>query len=89
MRKEGAQVAIKQLNALIHCGIKFDHLKEIRCPTLLIRGDQDSSINIIRQEQMLMEIPSTNLSIISDSAHYVPLQAPTSLASTIEKWLEW
>ncbi|KTD18383.1 alpha/beta fold hydrolase [Legionella jordanis] len=88
MRKEGPQVAIKQLKALMHCENQFNRLNEVSCPTLLIRGEKDKNINIQRQALMLAEIPKAEIRIIPNSAHYVPLENPEILASVMENWLE-
>lgn len=37
MRNEGSQIAINQLNALVHCEIEFNRLNEIICPILLTK----------------------------------------------------
>lgn len=87
MRRQGAEVAIRQLNALIECKNKFNYLKEIDCPTLLIRGADDKSINIARQEQMLLEISNAELSIIPNAAHYIPLENPRAMVSVLDEWL--
>lgn len=87
MRREGPDVAIRQLNAILRCNNNFSYLNQIRCPTLLIRGADDRSINIARQEQMLSETSKSELSIIPKAAHYVPIENPQAVASLIEGWL--
>ena len=87
MRRQGAEVAIRQLNALLECKNNFRYLKEIDCPTLLIRGADDKSINTARQEQILLEICNAELSIIPDAAHYIPLENPRAMASVLNEWL--
>lgn len=87
MRRQGAGVAIRQLNAILECNNYFSYLNQIRCPTLLIRGADDKSINIARQEHMLREIPQAELSIIPKAAHYIPLENPKSITSVIDEWL--
>lgn len=87
MKDQGPEVAIRQLNAMLNFKGDFSNLSHIHCPTLLIRGIDDKSVNINRQEQMLQEIHRAELVIVPDSAHYVPLENPKITALTIENWL--
>ncbi len=85
--RQGEDVAIRQLKSMIaYQGLPLN-FTEINCPTLLMRGAEDKSINIPKQEKMLHEIPQAELAIISDSAHYIPIENPESTASTIESWI--
>jgi pimeloyl-ACP methyl ester carboxylesterase len=86
MRRQGPEVAIRQLNAMLKFKGNFD-LSHVHCPTLLIRGVDDKSVNSKRQEQMLQEIQQAELAIVPNSAHYVPLENPKMTALTIENWL--
>lgn len=87
MRNQGPEVAIKQLNSMLRFTGDFRNLSHVHCPTLLIRGIDDKSVNVQRQEQMLREISQSELVIIPNSAHYVPLENPKTTASTIENWI--
>lgn len=85
--RQGKEVAIKQLKSMLEYQGPVINFKEIHCPTLLMRGAEDRSINIPKQEKMLHEIPEAKLSIIPNSAHYVPLENPASTAVAIESWI--
>lgn len=87
MRNHGPQVAINQLNAMLMFKGDFSNLSYVHCPTLLIRGIDDKSINIKRQEEILSEINKAELAIVPNSAHYIPLENPNVTASIIENWL--
>lgn len=86
MKKHGSQVAINQLNAMLMYKGNFNNLSYVECPTLLIRGSDDKSINIKRQEEILNEINNAKLAIIPNSAHYIPLENPNAISSVIENW---
>ncbi len=87
MRNQGPEVAIRQFNAMLGFTGDFRILSHVHCPTLLIRGIDDKSVNVRRQEEMLREIDRSELVIIPNSAHYVPLENPKTLAATIENWM--
>ena len=87
MRNQGENVAINQLKALLEFKSGFVSLNEIKCPTLLIRGEDDKSLNIQKQEKMLHEIPHAKLVVIPDAAHYVPIENPAVMAMEIDSWI--
>lgn len=84
---QGATVAVNQLKSMLEFNKEFTNMNEISCPALLIRGQEDRSLNISRQEQMLQEIPNAKLAVISNAAHYVPLENPEMTALEIESWM--
>jgi len=88
MRKQGPEVALRQLTMLLQHNKIFDNLHTVHCPTLLIRGEDDKSINRKRQEQIQQEIPLAKLITIANAAHYIPLENPKELAEIIEAFLE-
>ncbi|MBX3710012.1 MAG: alpha/beta hydrolase [Gammaproteobacteria bacterium] len=87
MKNHGSKIAINQLNAMLTFKSDFSNLSYVHCPTLLIRGIDDQSINIKRQEEILNEIKDASLAIIPNSAHYIPLENPKAIASIMEDWL--
>ncbi len=85
--QQGATVAVNQLKSMLKFNKGFPAMNEINCPALLMRGQEDRSLNIPRQEQMLQEIPDAKLVVIPEAAHYVPLENPEMTALEIESWV--
>lgn len=88
MRKQGPEVAIRQLNSMLKFTGDFSNLTKVRCPTLLLRGACDISINSKRQDEICQEIEQAELKIIEDTAHYIPLENPKAMAKAIQEWLQ-
>lgn len=62
-------------------------MNEVSCPALLIRGQEDRSLSIQRHEQMFQEILDAKRVVISNAAHYIPLENPEMTALEIESWM--
>lgn len=89
MRRLGPDIALKQLNMLLQFKGNFSNLNYVTCPTLLIQGEDDKSINQNRLIQIHKEISRSLLIKITDAAHYIPLENPLELANAIDEWLEY
>ena len=63
------------------------HLKDIRCPTLVVaaRHDQLMPVEILRE--LAQGIPGARLEIIEDSGHMATLEQPAQVADLLEGWL--
>jgi|GEM_PF-2146019 len=88
MQEQGPVIGSQQLNSLIQFQANFTNLSHIDCPTLLLRGAEDKSVNIERQNAILNEISRAKLQIISNAAHYIPLENTIETAQVLKEWLE-
>jgi len=63
------------------------HLKDIRCPTLVVaaRHDQLMPVEILRE--LAQGIAGARLEIIEDSGHMSTLEQPAKVAELLERWL--
>jgi len=63
------------------------HLKDIRCPTLIVaaRHDQLMPVEILRE--LAQGIAGARLEIIEDSGHMSTLEQPAKVAELLERWL--
>jgi len=63
------------------------HLKDIRCPTLVVaaRHDQLMPVEILRE--LAQGIAGARLEIIEDSGHMATLEQPAKVAELLERWL--
>ena len=63
------------------------HLKDIRCPTLVVaaRHDQLMPVEILRE--LAQAIPGARLEVVEDSGHMATLEQPARVADLLEGWL--
>lgn len=70
---------------------RFDvrgRLGEIRCPTLVIAGDRDTTVPL-RAERFLAEhIPGARLEIVADSGHATPVDQPDAFNELLTRFLQ-
>ncbi len=65
-----------------------DDLKTIRCPTLVIAGEQDRLRSRTEALELHQGIAGSGFEIIENTGHMVPMEAPQRLAAVICEWLE-
>lgn len=62
------------------------HLKEIRCPTLVIAADQDYSPVAVK-EAYVAAMPDARLVVVPDSHHALPMEKPREFNQALEDFL--
>lgn len=65
-----------------------DDLKTIRCPTLVIAGEQDRLRSRAEALELHQGITGSGFEIIENTGHMVPMEAPQPLAAVMGEWLE-
>lgn len=65
-----------------------DRYGEIDVPTLIVWGEQDRWLPLDQGHELQGLIPGSELRIIPDAGHLVPLDAPTSLAVEVAGFLQ-
>ncbi|OHV77092.1 alpha/beta fold hydrolase [Rhizobium sp. LCM 4573] len=65
-----------------------EELSAIRCPTLVIAGDQDKLRSRDESLEIHRGVKGSAFEVIGNTGHMIPLEAPESLASTIGEWLD-
>jgi pimeloyl-ACP methyl ester carboxylesterase len=77
-----------QIHALLSrpdaCGL----LADIRCPTLVLCGAQDSWSLPQGHRDMAAAIRGSTLSIIDDCGHMAPMERPAQVSAALAAWLE-
>ncbi len=66
----------------------LDQLSVIQCPTLVVAGDQDRLRSLDEVTQLQQGIPNSELAIIQDCGHMIPLEQPSLLGPMISGWLK-
>lgn len=65
----------------------WESLKNITCPTLLIRGEASDVLSPAAARRMLELIPDSRMVEVRDSGHSVPLDNPTGFLAAVRTFL--
>ena len=82
----GKEAFIKQ--SAIHRQGDLDKLADIQCPTLIIAGALDRLRPLDEVEELHQRIPHSELRVIEDSGHMMPLEQASVLAHHLATWLK-
>jgi pimeloyl-ACP methyl ester carboxylesterase len=66
----------------------LDQLSVIKCPTLVVAGDQDRLRSLDEVTQLQEGIPNSELAVIQDCGHMIPLEQPSLLGPLISGWVK-
>ena len=67
-----------------------DTVTEIRCPTLIVAGEQDQATPPADGEFLRGQIAGSSLVVIPDAAHLANLDQPEAFSNTVlNAWSEW
>jgi pimeloyl-ACP methyl ester carboxylesterase len=66
-----------------------DHLGDIRVPTLVIVGSEDTVIPPIESETLAKGIPEAQLKVIPHAGHLVAWEQPEAFNAAMSDWLAW
>jgi pimeloyl-ACP methyl ester carboxylesterase len=83
----GAKAGLRQMRALLAVTDPYPNLGKIRCPTILIGGRDDHRTTPSAHERLAAEIPAAILTLVEDSGHFTPLEAPDEVRSLLTRWL--
>jgi pimeloyl-ACP methyl ester carboxylesterase len=76
-----------QIRALLARPDATGVLTQIRCPTLLVCGREDTWSPPARHEAMARLIPHSRLAVIEDCGHMSPMERPAEVAAQLSQWL--
>ena len=65
----------------------FDHLGEVACPVLVVRGDRGSTGPATVAADVVAALPNGRIEAHDDLGHFAPMQAPASMATSIRTFL--
>ena len=60
----------------------------VRCPTLIVRGEESSILSAEGAAQLRAEIPDAHLETVNGAGHHVLLDQPNSFGSLVKGWLD-
>lgn len=87
VRRMSAEVYAGQTRALLTRPDATPILAQIRCPTLLLCGKQDTWSPPARHEAMAAAIPHARLRLIDDCGHMSTMERPSEVLAALEEWL--
>jgi pimeloyl-ACP methyl ester carboxylesterase len=76
-----------QIHALLARPDASALLGEIRCPTLVLVGREDSWAPVSRHEEMAALIPRASLTVVPDCGHMCTLEQPEAVSRAMRGWL--
>jgi len=83
----GPEVFVSQSKALKSRTDQTDTLKNIKVPTLILCGREDTLCTAEKHEMMQSLIPNAELSVIEDAGHLPVLEKPDTVNAVLENWL--
>jgi len=86
--RKSADVFACQIQALLSRPDGGDVLRGLVIPTLLQCGRQDAWSPPVQHEAMRALAPAAVLDIIEDAGHMAPMERPTAVAASLNRWLQ-
>jgi pimeloyl-ACP methyl ester carboxylesterase len=83
----GADGFVRQQTAVISRADSRPSLAWIKCPTLVLTGDEDNTISNSMSTEMANGIPRAKLTIIANCGHLPQLEQPEATANALVEWL--
>lgn len=80
-----------QYAAQVQVGLQHnasERLSQIKCPTLIVFGEQDNVVPKENAQLLAKKIPHARVIILPNVGHLLPIEAPQLLAQTVIEFLE-
>lgn len=62
-------------------------LAEIRTPTLILTGQDDTTTPVAQSEELRDQIPGAQLTVVQDAGHWLPIEKPQAACDAIQTFL--
>lgn len=83
----GQDAFLRQERAIMNRPDSRNDLSQIRCPTLVLCGRQDTLTPLKLHEEMVARIPDARLAIIEDCGHLSAMERPQAVTALLRDWL--
>jgi pimeloyl-ACP methyl ester carboxylesterase len=83
----GREAFVRQEKAIIGRVDSRPFLAQIRCPALVVAGDQDQLMPVEVLKELADGIPGARLEVVKDSGHMTSLEQPAALTRLLRDWL--
>lgn len=78
----------QQIHALLNRPNAETYLKEIRCPTLLLVGEEDRWSPPGLHVEIADKVTGSQLEVVKRAGHFLPFECPDIVATLIDDWIE-
>jgi len=82
-----ADVFAAQIEALLQRPDASELLEQIRCPTLVLCGAEDSWAPAVRHREMAAKIAGAQLVLVPECGHMCTLERPEAVTGALHDWL--
>ena len=83
----GAEAFVRQQNAIMSRPDSRPALAWIKCPTLVLTGDEDNTIPNSLSKEMAEGIPAAKLVVLPHCGHLPQVEQPQATADALVEWL--
>jgi pimeloyl-ACP methyl ester carboxylesterase len=83
----GPEAFVRQQTAIMGRPDSRPTLAWIKCPTLVLTGDEDNTIPNSLSKEMANGIPAAKLTILSHCGHLPQVEAPQATADALVEWM--
>jgi pimeloyl-ACP methyl ester carboxylesterase len=84
----GAQAFLRQQHAIIDRADARPLLPSIKCPTLVLVGDDDELTPPSLAQELAAGIPGSRLVVVPDCGHLSTMERPEAVNAALVQWLE-
>ena len=77
----------QQIQALLNRPNAETYLEEIRCPTLLLVGEEDRWNPSGLHVEIATKLTDSRLEIVKQAGHFLPFECPDIVASLVDDWV--
>ena len=85
----GAEAFVRQQKTILSRPDSRADLKNIRCPTLVICGREDTITPPGLSEEIGAGINGARVVLIDDCNHYAPMERPYAVTALLQEWLRY
>ncbi|MDA8705292.1 alpha/beta hydrolase [Litoricolaceae bacterium] len=86
--KETPESHEQQIDALLNRPNAEAYLNAIRCPTLLLVGDQDQWSPAEQHIKIGEKLVGSQVEVVQGAGHFLPFERPDVVASLVHDWIE-
>ena len=86
--KETPESHEQQIDALLNRPNAEAYLNAIRCPTLLLVGDQDQWSPAEQHIKIGEKLVGSKVEVVQGAGHFLPFERPDVVASLVHDWIE-
>jgi pimeloyl-ACP methyl ester carboxylesterase len=75
------------MRALLAITGPFPNLDQIRCPTVVVGGEEDRRTTPAAHETLAREVPGSELVFIRKSGHFTTLEQRAMVTDVLRRWM--